>query len=116
MVDTPKKIPSGFPRILLNSFEDVNFVILLELRKRFFGVTSIFCAEIVVQIRTNISDKKIALHLLISFIEIIYNSTQRPRIYAGMELEFLSAETVAKFIIKSSCLFLLFIRLFSAQN
>jgi len=32
---------------------------------------------------------------------------QRPRIYAGMELEFLSAGTVAKFIINSSLLLLL---------
>jgi hypothetical protein len=38
------------------------------------------------------------------------------RIYAGMELEFLSAGTVAKFIIKSSCLFLLLNTVFSAET
>ena len=37
---------------------------------------------------------------------VFVHDTQRPRIYAGLELEFLSARTVAKFIIKSSLLFL----------
>jgi hypothetical protein len=40
----------------------------------------------------------------------------RPRIYAGMELEFLSAGTVVKFIIKSSCLLLSLIRVSSAET
>ncbi|HUZ59127.1 MAG TPA: hypothetical protein VMU83_10120 [Hanamia sp.] len=40
-------------------------------------------------------------------IETVPYGTQRPRIYAGLELEFLSAGTVAKFIIKSSLLLLL---------
>lgn len=38
------------------------------------------------------------------------------RIYAGMELEFLSAGTVAKFIIKSPCLLLLLNCVFSAET
>ena len=41
---------------------------------------------------------------------------QRPRIYAGMELEFLSAGTVVKFIIKSLCLLLSLISVFSAET
>ena len=44
------------------------------------------------------------------------NCLQRPRIYAGMELEFLSAGTVAKFIIKSSRLLLSLNRVFSAET
>ena len=47
---------------------------------------------------------------------VVLNDAQRPRIYAGMELEFPSAGTVAKFIIKSSLLFLSFIRVFSAET
>jgi hypothetical protein len=47
---------------------------------------------------------------------VIANDAQPPRIYPGLELEFLSAGTVAKFIIKSSCLFLWFIRAFSAET
>jgi len=38
------------------------------------------------------------------------------RIYAGMQLKFPSAQTVAKFIIKSSCLLLSLIRVFSAET
>jgi hypothetical protein len=34
----------------------------------------------------------------------LVNFCQRPRIYAGLELEFLSAETVAKFILKVHCI------------
>jgi len=48
--------------------------------------------------------------------KVTVNCSLRTRIYAGMELEFLSAGTVAKFIIKSSCLFLLVIRAFSAET
>ncbi|RNI35613.1 hypothetical protein EFY79_11625 [Hanamia caeni] len=46
----------------------------------------------------------------------LIGDAQRPRIYAGMELEFLSARTVAKFIIKSSLLFLSLNKVPSARN
>ena len=52
----------------------------------------------------------------ISKIKWLSNCRLRPRIYAGMELEFLSARTVAKFIIKSSCLLLLLISVLSAET
>jgi hypothetical protein len=48
-------------------------------------------------------------------MKIVTDCKQRPYIYAGMELEILSAGTVAKFIIKSSCLFLLLIGVFSTE-
>jgi hypothetical protein len=48
------------------------------------------------------------------FLEVAAHDTQRSRIYAGMELEVLSAGTVAKFIIKSSWLLLSLNRVFSA--
>jgi hypothetical protein len=43
---------------------------------------------------------------------VVLNDAQRLRIYAGMELEFPSAETVAKFILKSSLLLLSLIKFF----
>ncbi len=45
-----------------------------------------------------------------------WHCKQRQRIYAGMELEFQSDETVAKFIIKTSLLLLSLIRVFSAET
>ena len=46
---------------------------------------------------------------------LVANGCQRSRIYAGLEIEFLSARTVAKFIIKSLLLLLSLNKVSSAR-